>query len=204
MKLLVIICLTICTCASVSAEPVLLTFDEVQTQSVNGLTVNGISFDFRINNQPSPDARYNAVGPGDFNFIQGQVLEGTALGALTLNFNVPVTRVDFGAALSSSQDLPSAVMVQFYDPSLNSLDALSLDLLSQDFLSEGHLSYRNSAIGRAVITFSTNFSPIVPNIQRFALDNLGVEPIPEPGTLLLLGTGVAAFAGAIRKRRRQN
>lgn len=60
---------------------------------------------------------------------------------------------------------------------------------------------------------TTPFSMSVNHLQGIAIDlakettkqtvaQMGVAPIPEPGTMLLFGTGVASLAAALRKRRR--
>jgi hypothetical protein len=54
-------------------------------------------------------------------------------------------------------------------------------------------------VNDVVVTFMDN-TPSNGAIDR--LDNIDVTPSPEPGTLLLLGSGLSALAVAVRRRRR--
>lgn len=185
-----------------------LTFDEVPTQSVNGLSVKGVRFEFRVGGLLSPDARYNAEGPGALTFLSDPVLEGDAAGILTLNFAAPTPLLNFGLALTSTGSLAPAATIQLFDLSLSSVGVFSLNTEPLAGVSEAQFRYTGAPILRAVIDFNENalpdpaLDPTAPP-RRFALDNLAHQPIPEPGTLVLLGTGIAALAGAARRRRRR-
>jgi hypothetical protein len=60
--------------------------------------------------------------------------------------------------------------------------------------------------GQGIVTASFTANPTTPgepadfNFQRMRFDFTGTEAVPEPGTLLLLGTGLAATV-RLRKRR---
>lgn len=195
-------CLVLSLSSSTPAAPITLTFDERPTQPVNNVgNVSGVTFSFTVGGLLSPDARYNAIGPGDFTFLQGAVLEGDAAGVLTLNFAAPTSLLRFGVGLSTADSLSPGFTVQLFDPALNSLGVTSVSTNPLIFISEGQFSYLGVPIRRAVIDFNENFTPFDVS-RRFALDNLTFEPIPEPTTLVLLGTGLAGIGTAVRKRRR--
>ena len=54
--------------------------------------------------------------------------------------------------------------------------------------------------GYAGITFTRNFDTYI--ITRVVYDFGATQPLPEPATMLLFGTGVAGVIGAARRRRR--
>jgi hypothetical protein len=197
------LCLWLGFSHSVSAEPVTLTFNELPTQPVStpttDLSFRGVTFRFRVGGQPSPDARYNAAGPGNFTFIQGAILEGDAHGTLTLDFNIPTTRLMFGAARSSLGTLTPGITVELFDPAGGSLGVIAVNTSNLSGISEGLFNYPGGAlVSRAVIAFNDPTAA-----SRFALDNLTFEPVPEPATLLLLSTGLAAAGMAARRGRKK-
>jgi hypothetical protein len=185
------------------AAPITLTFDELPTQPVNGLSFMGVTFGFQVGGLPSGDARYNAEGPGDFTFIQGRVLEGDAAGILTLDFPEPTPFLAFGIALSTLNAVMPGVTIQLFDTAQQSLGIFPVNTSPLILISENQFSFEGALISRAVLDFNENFTPIVPGIHRFALDNLNFEPIPEPASLLLLGSGLVAISTKLHRRRRR-
>jgi hypothetical protein len=185
------------------AQAIGITFDELPSQSVNGLTVQGVTFDFKVNGVISTDATYNSIGPGILTYIQDPSLEGDAAGVLSLDFAKPVSDLYFGVALDSFDQLTSAVKVQLFDKNLASIGIFPVATNPLIDFSEGQFSYSNAVIKRALISFD----PIL--TDRFSLDNLfateitGNNPppqsVPEPFTII--GTLIGGTA-ALRMRRK--
>lgn len=213
MKILGFIAVVAAVAATTAALPAAaqlqqtLTFDEVPAQAVNGLTVKGVSFDFRVGGLLSPDARYNALGPGGLAFLSDDsVLEGDAAGLLTLNFANPVVALDFGLALTSFSPLTAAAQVQVFNSTQALAGTFAINTAPQTTsgFSEARFVYSGAPVARLVIDFNeTVLDPAFP--ARFALDNLSLVAIPEPSTLALclLAGGGALMAGQQRRRRRR-
>ncbi len=214
-NLMMLLCITLVIVFShvtASADPITLTFDEVPPGLVSVtnptapmgtspfLTTRGITFEFRVGGLLSADARYGANGPGAFTFVQGNVLEGDAAGILTLNFVVPTSQFQFGIGLTSPNNLAPGLTVELFDSALQSLgvNSINTNRISTSPLSEGTFSYAGTPISRAVLNFNEGALAFP---RRFALDNLTVNPIPEPTTMILLSTGLAGLA-ARRSRRK--
>lgn len=173
-----------------------LTFDELATQPVDGLSYNGVTFDFAVGDSPSADALYNSIGPGDLTYLQGAVLEGTASGILTLDFASPTNLLQFGISLDSFNPETAAYKVQLFDTSLTSIGIFTNDTSPIILWSEDQFSYSGTLIRRAVIDLNEQVA------SRFAIDNLtyNTSTIPAPGAILLssIGTGLVSW---LRRRK---
>lgn len=173
-----------------------LTFDELVTQKVDGLSYNGVTFDFAVGDSPSIDAQYNSIGPGDLTYLQGAVLEGTTSGTLTVDFASPTSLLQFGISLNSFDPETAAYKVQLFDTSLTSLGIFTNDTSPIILWSEDQFSYSGTLINRAVISFNDLLA------DRFAIDNLtyNTNTIPAPGAILLGSIG-AGLVGWLRRRK---
>src|SRR3989338_6160285 len=173
------------------ASATTLTFGEVPFQSVNGLTVQGVTFTFTVGGSPSTDAFYNSGGPGVTTYISDPSLEGNSAGVLTLDFAAPTTVLQLGAALSNFGTFNPGFTVQLFDASLAPIGTFPITTNSITSFTEGQFSYNNTnaPVKRARISFD-------PNGPRFVLDNLtynqsGTGPVLSVSPTLLQFDGVA-------------
>ncbi len=195
MKKCVVICVLIGLMSAGAADAaVTLTFDELPTQPVNGLTYNGVTFGFTVGGNASTDAVYNGIGPGSIAYLQDPTLEGNAAGVLTLNFAQPTDLLQFGVALNSFNPVTAAYSVKLFDASLSAIGTFSENTYPVVLWSEDLFSYSGTPIGRAVIAFNAQAA------NRFAVDNLSVNTIPAPGAILLGSIGVG-LVNWLRRRR---
>ncbi len=173
-----------------------LTFDELATQPVDGLSYNGVTFDFAVGGSPSNDALYNSIGPGDLVYLQGAVLEGTASGTLTVDFASPTSLLQFGISLNSFDPETAAYKVQLFDTSLTSLGIFTRNTSPLTLWTEDQFSYSGTLISRAVIDINEQLA------GRFAIDNLtyNTNTIPAPGAIVLGSIG-AGLVGWLRRRK---
>ncbi len=171
-----------------AAQAATLTFDGLPPQPANGLSFNGVTFGFQVAGVDSSAAVYGAAGPGALTFVDGSVLSGPTEGILTLDFTEPTAELQFGVSLETASLLVPGFSVELFDTggwSLGVIDVVTVPLVSD---SESFFSYRGVLLSRAVIAFNEASAP------SFAMDNLGFESMPEPGTLLLFGSGLAGWA----------
>jgi hypothetical protein len=176
---------------------VTLTFDELPTQAVNGLSYNGITFGFKVGGYSSTDAVYNGIGPENLVYLDDPTLEGTTAGILTLDFDKPTDLLKFGVALNSYYTETPAYLVKLYDSS-STLIGSFLENTSPLFRwSEGQFIYSGAEISRVIISFNQEAA------SRFALDNLTYNPtnsIPAPGAVLLGSFGMG-LVNWLRRRK---
>lgn len=188
----------------VSASGATLTFDELPSQPVDGLSTQGVTFSFEVGGSPSLDASYNVdLGLGTTAAVSDSVLEGDASGRLGLTFATPTGSLSFGLALLAGADLAPGAVIDLYDSGNLLLDSISLNTLGNPGLgiSEALFAWTGPPIASAWIDFEDQAG-------RFAIDNLtfdgGQDVVPEPGTVAL-GCGVSGLVVSHWvRRRRQN
>jgi hypothetical protein len=148
-----------------------LTFDDLATQSIDGLSYKGVTFAFDVGGGPSTDAFYGGLGPGSITWVQDPSLVGASSGTLTLVFDQPTTVLRFGIARNCVCTLAPGVAVELFRPgateSFSSTLTTTTSPLAPDSFSEAQFNYSGPAVQKAVITLS---SP--ETADRFALDNL--------------------------------
>ncbi|MCZ6794801.1 MAG: IPT/TIG domain-containing protein, partial [Planctomycetota bacterium] len=147
------------------AQPTTLTFDELATQPVDGLSFMGVTFRFEIGGVASDDARYRGSGPGTTKFLADPTLEGSASGILTLEFDVPTPILEFGVGLSTTVAVDPGITVELFD-SGGSFTVLDVELPSTGGFAQTRFSHAGTPVRRAVIDFNETAA------ARFAIDNL--------------------------------
>ena len=195
MKKLTAICILLVLMSTGAANAAFtLTFDELPTQPVDGLSYMGITFGFEIAGIPSNDATYNGIGPGMLTYLQDPTLEGNAAGILSLDFATSTNQLQFGVALNSYDVVTPGYTVTLYDPSDVLIGAYSKNTYPLVLWSEDQFTYSGTAVSRATIGFNNRVA------NRFSVDNLTVNSVPAPGAILLGSIGVS-LVGWLRRRK---
>jgi hypothetical protein len=200
LSVLAISALCIAFYSADAAKAEILTFDELGSPTpANGLTVKGVTFDFKINGVDSPDATYNSsfppqLPPNVFANIQQPFLEGNGKGILSLDFAAPISALQFNVGLESFAPVASGLTVELFDVGLKSLGITSVNTTPLAVLSEGLFSYSGASVKKAVLDFDASKFGLSPTDDpRFNIDNLSYTSIPEPSLLI----GLLAFGGSV-------
>lgn len=182
---------------SATATAGVIQFTELSTRPVDGVSLLGVTFDFKIAGVDSTDATFGKSGPGNTSYVAGLGLEGNTTGTLTIDFAGTTDIFQFGLAFNSTSNLTPGATIELFDGTLGSIGSFGLNTSPQSTAyTEGLFSYNASPISRAVVMFNTGPG-------RFIMDNLTYEinDAPEPGTLAMLGAGMLLFGAFARRKR---
>jgi hypothetical protein len=172
----------------------LLTFDELPYQSVDDVSIGGVTFDFKVSGVDSQEAYYASQGPGNLALLTEPTLTGPAAGVLTILFDVPTEVVQFAVALNTADSLSPGFTVEAFDSSNGSLGSQAVNTSASGELSfsEGMYSYSGAPASKVVIEFTDAASD-------FAMDNLEYV-IPEPLAGPLWLAAMLIWVGSSRRR----
>ena len=163
---------------------------------VNGLIVDGIQFSYSLgNSQVVIDG-----GPGDTNNITfpNIVSVGNNAGVLTLLLPGFVDTFGYGYAIQSNALVANATTISLFN-GVTPLGSLSYDSLPDPNFTGGFAGIHSTDVfDRVEITFNSAAAP------AFALDNIRLPNVPEPPTLVLLGTCVLGMTRARSRPQRRS
>jgi hypothetical protein len=199
-RLIAVLAVSLAVPACAWAHLTTITFTELPTQPVNGVSLEGVTF------ADTTGATFNAPNGGQLTYVQDPCLEGNNAGeALTLTFATPTPFLQFGVALSTQATVPVAVTVVLSGPSgpLGTHTA-GVKIHNGGAFSDGQFTYEGAPVTTANITFNAAAA------TSFGFDNLtfgtpdATVPIPaldnKAMALLML---FVIVAGAWLLRRRQ-
>jgi len=171
-----------------------VTFESVALSTpLNGLTTNGFTF---AETSPGTTIVFDSTaGPGNTNNVTGQVgLSTDNPAGRLLTVNLPGLSSAFGFGYASLDTaLPNATTITLFNGSTN-VGSLSFASLLDPTFPGGFAGIGSTLpFTRATISFPTSTS-------AYAVDDFRVTAVPEPGSMLLLGAGLA---GLVLLRARQ-
>ncbi|WP_152052048.1 S8 family peptidase [Tautonia marina] len=144
-----------------------IAFDELPSQPANGVSLAGVTFGYTIGGVPSTAATFNTLGPGTTTFISDPSLVGSAAGVLTLDFDQPVSSLEFGLALSANLSIPDGATVTLFDATNSLIGTFQVAVSPQGFFfAEGQFQYEGTPVSRAEIAPNSSVA------GAFAFDNL--------------------------------
>lgn len=170
----------------------------VDGTEVNGLIVGGVSFAYSLGNG---DVIIDG-GPGVTNNINPPniVSIGDNSGTLTITLPASVDVFGYGYALLSGVPITNATTIAIFN-GVAPLGSLSYNGVPDPAFTGGFAGIQSTVpFNRVQVTFNSTTA------SAFALDNIrygNTNVIPEPTTMLLLGTGLAGIGAAVRKSKRR-
>ena len=166
---------------------------------VNGLTVDGILFQYSLGN----GSVAIGVGPNTTNNINQPAIVSNPgannSGVLTMTFPSLVDTFGYGYALQGTGTILNGTTLSLFDGA-TPVGSLSFNAMPDLVVPGGFAGIRSTIpFNRVEVTFNSV------SAAAFALDNIRRGPtvaaVPEPTTLVLLGTGVLSMMIRARARR---
>ena len=178
-----------------SAGAAVIDFGTLPQESVNGVTVDGVTFGYTEFGSPSPTAQFNVdLGAGVTQNISSKVLAGFTDGVLTLAFARPIEYLNFGVAETTNLTLMPGFSVSLFDAGGTLLGSSNVETDPLVLFSEGEFTYGGDPVSTVVITFDPN------DANEFALGSVTFG-VPEPASITLFGMGLMLLGGlAVRRR----
>jgi hypothetical protein len=168
-----------------SAHAVTLNFEEALYDNFVSLSVGAVTF------------TANPAGFGDYgtgfwtgaDFVAGGALEVAPSGTVTVEFTLPITYLEFGAAIGDS----GATLFDFATITAFDGDGLELFPTSIDEpqfgLGLGDAERRYTFLTGGVQRVVFSYDPFGASV--LAVDNLVYQPVPEPASWLMILAGAA-------------